>query len=289
MPAEIINGKAFCRGIIPLLKDEFNRLRNEFKISAKLAAVCVGRDDGVETYLKAQSKLAQDLGVEYEKVLLPEDVTLDDLNSNIERLNSDESIDGIILMQPLPERFDVEELILRISPSKDTEGLHPLNLGKIMLSKPGIVPPTAAAVMAVLDKYVKDYKGCEVVIIGHSHIVGKPLVLLLADRLATVRICHIGTSIAQRLKDHVKEADILIVATGVPGLVKGDWIKKGAIVIDVGINKAGDKIVGDVEFEKARYAASYISPVPGGIGPVTTVMLMKNLLSACKKRRGIEA
>ena len=288
MPAEIINGKAFCRGIIPLLKDEFNRLRNEFKISAKLAAVCVGRDDGVETYLKAQSKLAQDLGVEYEKVLLPEDVTLDDLNSNIERLNSDESIDGIILMQPLPERFDVEELILRISPSKDTEGLHPLNLGKIMLSKPGIVPPTAAAVMAVLDKYVKDYKGCEVVIIGHSHIVGKPLVLLLADRLATVRICHIGTSIAQRLKDHVKEADILIVATGVPGLVKGDWIKKGAIVIDVGINKAGDKIVGDVEFEKARYAASYISPVPGGIGPVTTVMLMKNLLSACKKRRGIE-
>jgi len=288
MPAEIIDGKAFCRRIISHLKDEFSRLKNEFRITAKLAAVCVGRDDGTETYLKAQSRLAHDLGVEYEKVLLPEDVSLDDLSGNIARLNSERSIDGIILMQPLPEEFDAEELILKISPSKDVEGLHPFNLGKIMLSKPDVIPPTAAAVIAVMDNYVKDYKGREVVIIGHSHIVGKPLVLLLADRLATVRFCHIGTSIADKLREHVMAADILIVATGVPHLVKGDWIKKGAVVIDVGINKAGDKIVGDVEFEKAYQTASYISPVPGGIGPVTTVMLMKNLLSSFKKRRNIE-
>ena len=289
MPAEIIDGRKFSREIVSRLKNEFSQLREKFQVTAKLAAVQAGQDDGTETYLKAQSRLAHDLGVEYEKVLLPEDVSLDDLNNNIARLDSDQNIDGIILMQPLPEGFDAEELILKISPLKDVEGLHPLNLGKIMLSKPDVIPPTAAAVIAVLDNYVKDYKGREVVIIGHSHIAGKPLVLLLADRLATVRFCHIGTSMANKLKEHVREADILIVAAGVPDLVKGDWIKKGAVVIDVGINKAGDKIVGDVEFEKARHSASYISPVPGGIGPVTTVMLMRNLLSSFKKRRNIEA
>ncbi|MDP8234397.1 MAG: bifunctional 5,10-methylenetetrahydrofolate dehydrogenase/5,10-methenyltetrahydrofolate cyclohydrolase [Candidatus Saelkia tenebricola] len=288
MAADIIYGKKLAVKITAQLKDEFTRLKEKFHLTSKLVAVQVGQDAGSNVYLEAQSKLAHELGIEFEKKIFPDDISFNDLKVNIEKLNNDSDVDGIILMQPVPGDFDFEELILKIMPLKDVEGLHPQNLGKIVLATSDVVPPTAAAVMAMLDECVKEYKGREVVMIGHSPIVGKPLVLLLADKLATVRFCHIGTSIADKLQAHVREADILIVATGVSHLVKGDWIKIGAVVIDVGISKSGDKIVGDVEFEKACQRASCISPVPGGVGPVTTVMLMKNLLSVFKKRRDIK-
>ncbi|HEO63713.1 MAG TPA: bifunctional 5,10-methylenetetrahydrofolate dehydrogenase/5,10-methenyltetrahydrofolate cyclohydrolase, partial [Candidatus Omnitrophica bacterium] len=204
-----------------------------------------------------------------------------------DRLNKDSSVDGIMLMKPMPKNIDYNRLALKLDPAKDIEGIHPFNIGRITESYPYLVPPTVKAVLKILDSVVKDLKGLEVVIVGHSYIVGKPLALLLADRLATVTICHIGTSESGNLKNHVKRADILVVAAGKPNLIKGSWIKEGAVVVDVGINKYKSKIVGDVEFEEAKDKASFITPVPGGVGPLTNVMLMENLLFAAKRRQSI--
>ena len=183
---------------------------------------------------------------------------------------------------PLPPQIDYKKISQFIVPEKDVEGMHPVNIGKIIFAKAKILPCTAAAVMELLKETGVDLYGREVVVVGHSEIVGKPLALLLLDRFATVTVCHIGTSKAQKLEEHVRKAEVLIVAVGKAGLIKGDWIKEGAIVIDVGINRVGDKIVGDVEFETAEKKASYITPVPGGVGPLTVTMLMRNLVEATK-------
>jgi len=183
---------------------------------------------------------------------------------------------------PLPSQIDYKKISQFILPEKDVEGMNPENIGKILFGKAKILPCTPAAVMELIKETGVDLYGKEVVIVGHSEIVGKPLSLLLLDKFATVTVCHIGTSQAKKLDEHVRKAEILIVAVGKPCLIKGDWIKEGSIVIDVGINKVGDKIVGDVEFEEAKERASFITPVPGGVGPLTVVMLMRNLVEATK-------
>ncbi|MDP8253189.1 MAG: bifunctional 5,10-methylenetetrahydrofolate dehydrogenase/5,10-methenyltetrahydrofolate cyclohydrolase [Candidatus Kaelpia aquatica] len=283
----IIDGKNIALVLTEGLKKEFFLLEESYGVKARMAAFCFSSDSASDIYVKAQSKLAAYLGVEYQIFKLGQDFSLANLKQKLSSLNSDSNLDGIMIMQPLADSLDCRSLLLDIDPVKDIEGIHPMNLGDLISSNPALIPPTAAAIMNILDSCVEDYVGSEVVVIGHSHIVGKPLAMLLADKLATVTLCHIGTSKVKRLKAHVERADVLIVAVGKPGLIKGEWIKEGAIVIDVGINKVGTNIVGDVEFEEAKKRASYITPVPAGVGPVTTVMLMRNLLLALKKRRNI--
>jgi len=232
-----------------------------------LASVLVGANPGAVAYVRSQEKIASDLGLTYKLHQLPENISEDELTDFIIKLNAEESVNGIIVQMPLPQHIDSKKISESISAKKDIEGLHPC---------------TATAVMELLDSIGIDLYGKEVVVVGHSEIVGKPLALLLLDKFATVTICHIATSKAGKLAEHVRRAEVLIVAVGQAGLIKGEWIKEGAIVIDVGINRIGDKIVGDVEFAAAEKHASFITPVPGGVGPLTVTILMRNLVEATK-------
>ncbi len=284
MPAEIISGKELSKELKAELKLEFEKISQSLKRAPRLTAIQIGENSGIDVYTRAQERNSKELGIEYLRLKLVENISEQEALRKIEELNSDPEIDGLILLQPIPEHISAQRLILGFDSSKDVEGIHPYNLGRILISSPTVIPCTPAAVMYILDRIISDYTGKEIVIVGHSSIVGKPLAMLLLDRLATVRVCHIGTSMAGNLKYHIQEAEILIVAVGKAELIKGEWIREGAIVIDVGINRVEDKIVGDVEFEKARERASYITPVPGGVGPLTTVFLFKNLLSLIKNK-----
>jgi methylenetetrahydrofolate dehydrogenase (NADP+) / methenyltetrahydrofolate cyclohydrolase len=287
--SNIIDGKAMALSLAESLKSECSLLREPLGRKPKMAGFSFNHDSASDIYIKSQVKLAEYLGIDYQLFKLGQDYNIGQLKQIFYDLNSDLSLDGIIIMQPLEEDIDYRSLLLNMDPEKDIEGVHPLNLGSLLSSEAVLIPPTAAAVIYILDSLIDDYVGAEVTVVGHSHIVGKPLVMLLADRLATTTLCHIGTSKADMLEEHVRRADILVVAAGRPGLIKGDWIKDGAVVIDVGINKVGADIVGDVEFEEAAKRAAYISPVPGGVGPLTTVMLMKNLILASKRRLNMDS
>ena len=284
MPAEIISGKELSKELKAELKLEFEKISQSLKRAPRLTAIQIGENSGIDVYTRAQERNSKELGIEYLRLKLVENISEQEALRKIEELNSDPEIDGLILLQPIPEHISAQRLILEFNSSKDVEGIHPYNLGRILISSPTVIPCTPAAVMYILDRIISDYTGKEIVIVDHSSIVGKPLAMLLLDRLATVRVCHIGTSMTGNLRHLVQEAEILIVAVGKAELIKGEWIREGAIVIDVGINRVEDKIVGDVEFEKARERASYITPVPGGVGPLTTVFLFKNLLSLIKNK-----
>lgn len=284
MGAEIISGKELSKELKNELKLEFENLSQNLKRAPNLTAIQIGENPGIDVYARAQEKNSDSLGVKYQRLKLDKDISEQEALEKIGELNASPDIDGIILLQPVPEHISAHKLILEIDPLKDVEGIHPYNLGKILISSPTVIPCTPQAVMYILNKIVSDYTGKEVVIVGHSAIVGKPLALLLLDRLATVRVCHIGTSIVGNLESHVASAQILIVAVGKAELIKGKWIKEGAIVIDVGINRTEGRIVGDVEFETAKERASYITPVPGGVGPLTSVFLFKNLATIIKDK-----
>jgi len=276
--ARLLEGKPVAERIKEGIKKEIEGLARK----PVLVSVQVGENAGAASYVKSQQKTAEGLGIEYRFHKLPEEISEKELVEFIQRMNSDKSVDGIIIQMPLPQRIDYKTISQFILPEKDVEGMHPANIGKILFGKTRILPCTAAAVMELLKESTVDLYGKEVVIIGHSEIVGKPLSLLLLDKFATVTVCHIGTSKAGKLEAHVRGAEVLIVAVGKAGLIKGEWIKEGAIVIDVGINRVGDKIVGDVEFEGAQKRASFITPVPGGVGPLTVTILMRNLVEAAK-------
>ena len=209
-------------------------------------------------------------------------IVIDKINPGYDWVFEDDSVTAIILQLPVPKDIDAKKLVDLISPSKDAEGMTPENLGRILLGDYKIAPCTAMAVMELLESTKVNLYGKEVVIVGHSEIVGKPLSLMLLNKFATTTVCHIATGERGVLSEHVKRAEILIVAVGKAQIIKGDWIKDGAIVIDVGINRIGDKILGDVEFETALKRASYITPVPGGVGPLTTMILMKNTVELFK-------
>lgn len=282
--AKLLEGKPIAEKI----KEEIRRQILSLKSKPVLASVMAGDNAGAEAYVRSQQKSAQSLGIDYQFHKLARDTAEGQLIEFIQKLNSDNSVNGIIVQMPLPGQIDYKNISRFISPEKDIEGVHPANIGKIVFGvstgKAGLLPCTAAAVMELLKETGVDLYGKEAVVVGHSEIVGKPLALLLLDKFATVTVCHIGTSKAGKLEEHVKKAEVLIVAVGKAGLIKGEWIKEGAIVIDVGINRVGDKIVGDVEFETAEKHASYITPVPGGVGPLTVTMLMRNLVSAAKSQ-----
>ena len=281
--AKLLEGKPIAEKI----KQEIGQQVQTLKNKPILASIMVGDNAGAEAYVKSQKKAAEGLGIEYQFHKLTPDTSESSLVEFVQKLNSDRAVNGIIIQMPLPSQIDYKKLSQFILPEKDVEGMHPANIGKILFGKAKILPCTPAAVMELLNSTGVDLYGKEVVVVGHSEIVGKPLALLLLDKFATVCVCHIGTSKAGKLEEHVRQAEVLIVAVGKAGLIKGDWIKEGAMVIDVGINRVGDKIVGDVEFETAEKRASWITPVPGGVGPLTVTMLMRNLVEAAKLQEGL--
>ncbi len=276
--AKLLEGKPIAEKI----KEEIKATVALLDIKPVLASIQVGENAGAESYAKSQKKTAENLGIEYQFHKLGQETTEESLIEYIKKLNADKSVNGIIIQMPLPAHIDYKKISQFILPEKDAEGMHPANIGKIVFGQAKILPCTAAAVMELLKESGADLYGKEVVVVGHSEIVGKPLALLLLDKFATTTVCHIGTSIAGKLEEHVRRAEILIVAVGKAGLIKGEWIKEGAIVIDVGINRVEGKIVGDVEFEIAQNRASWITPVPGGVGPLTVTLLMRNLAEAKK-------
>lgn len=276
--AKLLEGKLAADKI----KEEIKLAVARFKNKPILVSVQVGENSGAESYAKSQKKAAESLGIDYQFHKLAQEATENSLIEFVQKLNQDDTVNGIIIQMPLPAHIDYKKISNFILPQKDVEGMHPQNIGKILFGKTKIVPCTPAAVMELLNQTGVDLNGKEVVVVGHSEIVGKPLALLLLEKFATVTVCHIGTSKAGKLEEHIKRAEVLIAAVGKAGLIKGDLIKEGAIVIDVGINRVNDKIVGDVEFETAEKRASWITPVPGGVGPLTVTMLMRNLIEAAK-------
>jgi len=282
MAAELIDGKAVAGMVKEQVKREIVKLKEKHKSSPLLLAVQVGENPASAAYLKSQKKGCEEVGIDYQVQQLPQDVSGEELIQFIKEKNQDEKITGIILQMPLPQQIDAEKVQETIEPSKDVEGVNPQNMGLLMYGWPGLVPCTALAVMELIKSTGTSIKGKQVTLVGHSSLVGKPLALLLLSSpfdSATTTVCHIAT---RDLAAHTRRAEILIVAVGKAGLIKGDMIKEGAIVIDVGINRVEGKIVGDGVFEEAKEKASLITPVPGGVGPVTTAMLLKNIVEAWK-------
>lgn len=282
MTAKILDGKFLAQNIKNALKSEVAVLNKETGFVPHLVNVVVGDNHGACAYAKSQKKAAEEIGIQYTLETLPEDIAQEDFAATIERLNEDENVNGIMIHRPIPEHIDYNDVARFVDTEKDLEGINVTNIGKMLVGETKIIPCTPASVMEHIKSTGIDLYGKEAVIVGHSVIVGKPLSLLLLEQFATVTVCHIATSEAGKLEEHVRRADVVVVAVGVPSLVKGDWIKEGAIVIDVGINQVNDKIVGDVEFDAARQKAAFITPVPGGVGPVTVIMLMRNGIEAFK-------
>jgi len=280
--AELLKGKPIADKIKEEIRNEVESLKKETGLSPRLVALQIGENASSEVYLKAQVNTAQALGIEYILKRLPKEATQKQAEQEIISLNKDKNVSAIILQLPVPQQIDAKKLVNLIEPAKDAEGMHPQNLGQVLLGKWKLAPCTASACLALIESTGMDLYGKEAVIVGHSEIVGKPLSLMLLSKFATTTVCHIATGERGVLPEHVKKAEVLVVAVGKAGLIKGDWVKEGAVVIDVGINKVADKIVGDVEFEEASKRAGFITPVPGGVGPLTTTMLMKNTLEAFK-------
>lgn len=280
----LIDGKAIAEKIKEEVKKEITEL-NAKNIIPKLIAVQAGENPASVLYTNQQKKNCEKIGIVYELKNLPADIKEEQLISEITALNMDKSVTGIIMQLPLPKGMDVKNIQVSILPEKDIEGVSPVNMGWIIYGRPYLAPCTALAVKEVINSTGVDLYGKNVTMVGHSDIVGKPVALLLVNKLATVSICHIGTSEAGMLEEYVRRADILIVAVGKANVIPGGWVKEGAIVVDVGINRVGDKIVGDVEFETAKERASFITPVPGGVGPVTTAILLRNVVRAAKWKK----
>lgn len=280
--AELLYGKEIAEKIKNSLKQQLADLKDKYNCVPALCAVQVGENAASNVYLKAQEKNAGNLGINYKVHTLEADISEKRVIDFILDLNADDKVNGIILQLPLPVHLDAKKIISFFDPLKDVEGMHPENLGRIILDKSCLAPCTACAAMEILNSTGVDFYGKEAVVVGHSEIVGKPLALMLLNKFATTTVCHIATGERGILPEHVRRAEILIVAVGKAHLVKGDWIKEGAIVVDIGINRLGDKLVGDVEFEAAEKKAAYITPVPGGVGPITVAILMRNLVEAAK-------
>jgi len=279
--ATIIDGKA----IAAKLRGEIRAGVEELKargITPGLAVVLVGDDPASRVYVSMKEKACAEAGIYSDEHKLPADTSEETLLTLIEQLNNDERIDGILVQLPLPEQIDESKILEAISPAKDVDGFHPYNVGRLATGSPLFQPCTPYGVMKMLEEIGCDLQGKEVVVVGRSNIVGKPVALMCLARHATVTLCHSRT---RDLAEVVGRADVVIAAVGRPELIRGEWIKPGAVVIDVGVNRVGEKkLVGDVEFEAAGKRASAITPVPGGVGPMTITMLLFNTLESARRR-----
>lgn len=279
--ATIIDGKAVAREIQKQIKEEIDGLKRRWGMVPGLGVVLVGDDPASHLYVRNKEKACKEVGIRSQEHLLPASVSEKELLSVIHSLNRDKQIHGILVQLPLPAHIRSDKILEAVSPLKDVDGFHPVNQGLLLLGAEGLKPCTPLGIMKLLDSIGCDPKGKNATVVGRSNIVGKPVALMLLARHATVTLCHSRTA---QLKDEVSRADILVVAIGKAGLVRGDWIKPGAVVIDVGSNRLpSGKFVGDVEFESAKERASWISPVPGGVGPMTICMLLFNTLRAAKE------
>ncbi len=276
---QIIDGKELARSIRGEVKKEVDNLR-ENNVIPKLAVIMVGDNSASKVYVKNKSKACQECGVEFEEILLDANTSMETLLSIIDKLNERTDINGILLQSPIPKDLNIQEAFERISYKKDVDGFNPVNVGKLMIGEDTFISCTPYGIIKMLEAYNIEIEGKHAVIIGRSNIVGKPLAQCLLRNNATVTICHSKT---RDISQITKTADILISAVGRVNMVTSEMVKEGAVVIDVGMNRNDDgKLVGDVDFENVKEKASYITPVPGGVGPMTIAMLMNNVVKATK-------
>ena len=280
MTARIIDGKAIAAQVRSEVREAVAaRVRAGLRPPG-LAVILVGSDPASQVYVRNKRRACDEVGFVSRSHDLPVDTGEDALLALIDELNADPAIDGILVQLPLPAHIDPERIIERIHPDKDVDGFHPYNVGRLALRVPRLRPCTPYGIMRLLEHTGEVFKGRDATIVGASNIVGRPMALELMLAGATVTVCHRFT---RDTAEHVRRADIVVAAVGKPGLVRGDWIREGATVIDVGINRLEDgRLVGDVEFEPAAERAAWITPVPGGVGPMTVAMLLKNTLQACE-------
>ena len=276
---EIIDGKKLAKTTRENLRLEVEELK-ENGINPKLAVIMVGNNSASQIYVRNKSRACDEVGIEFEEYLLSTTTEQSELLNLIDKLNKQEDINGILLQSPIPDGLDINEAFRKISPEKDVDGFHPVNVGKLVLGQDTFVSCTPYGIMRMFEAYNIDLEGKNAVVIGRSNIVGKPMSHCLLNKNATVTICHSRT---KNLAEITKRADILVAAIGKAEFVKADMVKEGAVVIDVGINRTEEgKLKGDVDFENVSKKASYITPVPGGVGPMTIAMLMNNVVKAAK-------
>ena len=278
MTAQLIDGKKISQQRIEAVAQAVKARQEKGLHTPCLAVVLVGDDPASAVYVRNKKLTCQKSGIESRSYELPSETTQDDLLKLVDELNGDSAVDGILVQLPLPAHIDSQAVLERIEPHKDVDGFHPYNVGRLVVKMPLMRPCTPKGVMTLLEAYGIDPKGKKAVVVGASNIVGRPQALELLLSRATVTICHSAT---QNLADEVAAADILVVGVGIPNFVKGEWVKPGAVVIDVGINRLDDgSLCGDVEFDVAKERASMITPVPGGVGPMTIATLLENTVHA---------
>jgi len=294
MTAELIKGAEIAKQIREELKEEIAKLKAEHNVVPGLVTVLVGADPASQVYVGAKEKTSQELGIYSERYDLPAETTQEELLKLVDKLNKDPKINGILVQLPLPKGLNEEEVLYAIDPKKDVDGFHPVNVGKLMIGEPDYLPCTPAGIQQLLIRSGAQIEGAEVVVVGRSNIVGKPIANILLQKApganATVTLCHTRT---RDISFHTKRADILIVAAGKPKAVTADMVKDGVIVIDVGVNQIGTTaegkriLAGDVDFDTVKEKAKAITPVPGGVGPMTITMLMMNTVKAAKVAAGL--
>lgn len=278
--AEIMNGKDLAKKVRKELKEEVKTLK-EKGINPKLAVIMVGDDPGSQVYVRNKSKACEKVGIEFEEYLFDDKLSEKELLELIEKLNSDDSIHGILLQSPVPKHIDINKAFRTISPNKDVDGFNPVNVGNLTIGEDAFISCTPYGIVKLLEEYNIETVGKNAVILGRSNIVGKPMIQCMLNKNSTVTVCHSKT---QNISEEIKRADILIAAIGKPKFVKADMVKDGAVVIDVGINRLDDgSICGDVDYDKICEKASYITPVPGGVGPMTIAMLLTNVVKSAKR------
>ena len=283
--AQIIDGKAVSASVKAEVAAQAAQLKEEKGLEVGLAVVIVGNDQASRVYVNNKKKACEAVGFKSFEYALPEETTQEELLALVEKLNKDKSVNGILVQLPVPKHIDEKAIINAISPDKDVDAFHPVNVGKIMIGEYSFLPCTPAGVMRLIESTGVDITGKQCVVIGRSNIVGKPQAMLLLQKNGTVTICHSKT---KNLKEICLGADILVVAIGRAKFVTGDMIKEGAVVIDVGMDRdENGKLCGDVDFESAEKVAGYITPVPGGVGPMTIAMLMQNTLTAAMQQNGL--
>lgn len=279
--AIIIDGKNLAKKIRQELKEECDELKKN-GINPKLAVIMVGDDPASKVYVRNKSKACEDVGIDYEEFILKKETTQEELIELIKKLNNDKKTNGILLQSPIPKHLNINEAFKAITYMKDVDGFTPSSVGKLCIGEDTFVSCTPYGVMKMFDEYNIDLTGKDVAILGRSNIVGKPLIQCCLQRNATVTVCHSKT---KNLEEHTKRADVVISAIGQSKFVKENMVKDGAVIIDVGINRGEDgKLTGDVDFENVEKKASYITPVPGGVGPMTIAMLMNNVIKAAKEQ-----
>jgi methylenetetrahydrofolate dehydrogenase (NADP+)/methenyltetrahydrofolate cyclohydrolase len=295
MTAQIINGKQIAADMRAELKAEVAKLKQQ-NIVPGLGVILVGEDPASQSYVLAKERACADMGIYSDDNHLPAETSQDELMALVDKMNKDPKINGILVQLPLPEGLDESQVLLAIDPAKDVDGFHPMNIGKMVVGERAFVPCTPHGIVQLLIRSGVTIEGAEVVIVGRSNLVGKPLANMLIQKKpsanATVTVCHTRT---KDLSSHTKQADIVIAAAGRPNTVTAEMVKEGAVVIDVGVNriedstkKRGYRLVGDVDFEAVKEKASLISPVPGGVGPMTITMLLYNTVESARRAAGID-